>query len=395
MKNVLVHKTDLKSEDQRFINITRIAYLFGALGHLLIGITLYVLKIPELMWMNFVFSVPVFVLAFGLNLKGWYNTALLIAIAELLLHQIAMVYFLGWKSGAQYYLIYLAGVSFFNPKWSKSTQFFVLSTILLTFASIYLLFRNNEIYTLSETVTNMIFLSNSLSSLLLLTLLINYYVRAAIKAENELAKAHQRTRDLLLNILPVKIADRLEEEAGPIADVFPEASILFSDLAGFTEFSKSLPAEKVVEVLNSVFSGFDAIVESHGLEKIKTIGDGYMVASGIPEARSDHAEQLIKCAEEMLKFLEKYNQETQMDLQLRIGINSGKAVAGIIGTTKFAYDLWGDTVNTASRMESHGIAGKIHISRETHQLINGFRATVPRGVIEVKGKGPMETFFIE
>jgi adenylate cyclase len=203
----------------------------------------------------------------------------------------------------------------------------------------------------------------------------------------------QESDDLLHNILPNEIADRLKAERSMIADDFDEASVLFADVAGFTPMSATMSPPELVGLLNAVFTTFDGYVQELGLEKIKTVGDEYMVAAGVPHPRPDHAHAIAELA---LRIQEHCSQQLfeGRDLRMRIGINSGPVVAGIVGTHKFAYDLWGDVVNTASRMESHGVAGSIQISGATHELIGDSFVCEPRGTIEVKGKGEMDTYFL-
>ena len=199
---------------------------------------------------------------------------------------------------------------------------------------------------------------------------------------------------LLLNILPAPIAERLKADAHTIADDFAAASILFADVVGFTPLAQRLPPAQMVGILDRLFSRFDVLVERHGLEKIKTIGDCYMAAAGVPDPCPDHACKTALLALEMREVVAASKLADEADLELRIGINSGPVVAGVIGTKRFLYDLWGDAVNTASRMESHGTPGEIQITRATYELVKDEFVCKPRGTILVKGKGPMETWYL-
>lgn len=214
------------------------------------------------------------------------------------------------------------------------------------------------------------------------------------KMESELRKERNKTENLLLNLLPEPIADRLKEEPGVIADKFEKATILFADLVNFTQISTTMPATKLVYLLNEIFSTFDELTEKHGLEKIKTIGDAYMVAGGIPIARPDHAEASAEMALDMLIAIDELNVKLEGTFDLRIGINSGPVVAGVIGTKKFIYDLWGNAVNTASRMESHGVPGRIQVSFYTYELLRDKYEFEERGLIDIKGQGEMRTYFL-
>ena len=180
-----------------------------------------------------------------------------------------------------------------------------------------------------------------------------------------------------------------------IADGFNATTILFSDIVGFTQFSKKVAPDELVSILNQIFSIFDALTDEYRLEKIKTIGDAYMVAGGIPIPREDHAEAIANMALDMRVELEKYNSQNGHTFQIRTGIHSGEAVAGVIGIKKFIYDLWGDTVNTASRMESHGLPREIQVSEETYELLKDSFTFEERGEIDVKGKGKMKTYLLK
>jgi guanylate cyclase len=211
---------------------------------------------------------------------------------------------------------------------------------------------------------------------------------AALRAEQ--AKAE----NLLLNILPRSIADRLKAETRTIADQFSSASILFADVVDFTPLAERLPPAEVVGLLDHLFSHFDVLAERYGLEKIKTIGDCYMVAAGVPSPRPDHARALALMALDMQAAMRSPDEIDHLGLELRIGINSGPVVAGVIGRKRFLYDLWGDAVNTASRMESHGTSGRIQITRATKELLEDEFICEPRGTIPLKGKGETEAWYL-
>jgi adenylate cyclase len=204
----------------------------------------------------------------------------------------------------------------------------------------------------------------------------------------------QRSEDLLLNILPGSIAQRLKASPGTIADQIPAASVLFADVVDFTPRSEGLSAAEVVGLLDRLFSHFDDLAQAYGLQKIKTIGDAYMVASGVPDARPDHARVLALLALDMVNATKADGEVGDLDLELRIGINSGPVVAGVIGRKRFLYDLWGDAVNTASRMESAGTPDRIQITDATYELLKDEFECEPRGSVTVKGKGEMRTWYL-
>ena len=212
--------------------------------------------------------------------------------------------------------------------------------------------------------------------------------------ETKLAREHERAEQLLSNILPGPIAERLKDNPDLIADQHPEVSILFADIVDFTETSAKLPADELVKALNRVFSRFDDLVEKHGAEKIKTIGDAYMVVVGLPEPRENHAEVMTRLALDMIDAAEEVNRDLGIPVRIRIGINSGPVVAGVIGHKKFAYDLWGDTVNVASRMESSSSAGKILITEATRALLPDSFRIGEAETRQIKGKGEMPVYSV-
>lgn len=209
-----------------------------------------------------------------------------------------------------------------------------------------------------------------------------------------LADEQEKSERLLLNILPEAIAERLKRGENTIADSFADVTVMFADLVGFTKLSANLSPAQLVELLNYIFSAFDSLADKYGLEKIKTIGDAYMVVGGLPTPRKDHAEAIAEMALDMLEKIAQIPTKDGQPLKIRIGINTGAVEAGVIGSKKFTYDLWGDTVNTANRMESHGIPGAIQVTKATYECLSGKYMLKERGVVDVKGKGPMVTYLL-
>jgi len=215
------------------------------------------------------------------------------------------------------------------------------------------------------------------------------------QAEQILQAEQERSERLLLNVLPAPIAAELKRNPKAIASAFSDVTILFADIVGFTEMSAKMQPEALVKVLNHIFSRFDEVTECYGLEKIKTIGDNYMVAGGLPLPNPDHATKIAHMALRMQQIVADFCAETEHCFQLRIGINTGPVVAGVIGTKKFIYDLWGDAVNMASRMESHGLPGRIQVTQTTCDRLADQFILSERGYISVKGKGEMVTYWLE
>ncbi len=217
-----------------------------------------------------------------------------------------------------------------------------------------------------------------------------------LQSQNDLLRQEQeKSERLLLNILPKSIVTQLKEEQNAIAEQFDEATFLFADLVGFTGLSAPMTPEEVVKLLNEIFSTFDQIVERQGLEKIRTIGDSYFVAGGLPVRREDHAEAIADMALEMQEKISRFQWSNGESIKLRIGINTGgPVVAAVIGIKKFAYDVWGDTVNIASRMESQGVPGKIQVTAATYEILQDKYLFEQRGEISVKGRGEMTTYWL-
>jgi class 3 adenylate cyclase len=217
----------------------------------------------------------------------------------------------------------------------------------------------------------------------------------SIREKTEVIEQKNRENErLLLNILPMPIAERLRSGETRIADNYAEVTVLFADLVGFTSLSERKSPQQMVDMLNDLFTRFDSSAERNGVEKIKTIGDAYMAVAGLPTPYKDHARRIVMLAVDILKHIRDFREETGADLSLRIGVNSGPVVAGVIGSTKFIYDLWGDTVNVASRMESHGIPGTIQVTRKVYEQLSREFEFEERGSIEVKGKGVLETWLL-
>lgn len=270
------------------------------------------------------------------------------------------------------------------------------AVVFLTMLSISGLLQplNGRQDSLPESLVTISFVLNIGGVSVVMLIIVNYFQQQKNETYQLLRQEQEKTESLLLNILPKEIAAILKSGNQTIAEHFKEASILFADLVGFTSLTARLAPEEMVNLLNLIFSTFDGLVEKYDLEKIRTIGDNYMVVSGVPRPRPDHAQALARMALEMQQFILNLPPVDGKPILFRIGLNSGPLVGGVIGRKKFVYDVWGDAVNVASRMESQGVAGKIQISDHTRALICGEFDCEPRGIVELKGRGAVTTWFL-
>lgn len=276
-----------------------------------------------------------------------------------------------------------------------STPWFVLFAFLAGLSwKLNYMFAGNSL-PIPRHIKDTFFLMNIIGTTCILYAVMRYFQSQKERTMLELNLEQARSEKLLLNVLPKSIATRLKDNDMRIADSHEAVTILFADIVSFTKMTSSMPPAELVDMLSQLFSRFDALSDDHGLEKIKTIGDGYMVIGGAPLARDDHAIVIAQLAIEMLQAVAEYNVQAGKNIQLRIGISSGHVVAGVIGTSKFAYDIWGDPVNMASRMEKAGLAGQIQVSDVTYELLKKHFILEHRGLIEIKGKGEVNTYLLK
>ena len=308
--------------------------------------------------------------------------------------------FLGTQSGSQFFLVPIAGLTALMTRrvhWPLPIGISILSVGL--FAYIEMALDEGLIAPYGDAVLDGLFVASISGAVALALFPPLLYRQLVAQAEDDLQAARDRAERLLFAILPVAIARQLEESDDTaervIADRFESVTVLFADIVGFTAQTTAMQAENVVARLNSVFSDFDARTQEHGLEKIKTIGDAYMLVGGAPELQSDHADRVVRMALDILADAKVLAAEVWPGLELRIGIHSGPAVAGVIGRTKFSYDLWGDTVNTASRLEGHCPPGSILLSDATKRLLRGGYALRGPHLVDIRGKGELSTWMLE
>ncbi|TGL70958.1 adenylate/guanylate cyclase domain-containing protein [Leptospira levettii] len=388
---------DLKEKDAKFIRLTNaLSIIVGVWLFSIIPSLLPYYPSSQYIIFNSIFFPVLWLFVLYFNYKGWYTFAKLFFLYTAMLCVVFNSLQAGRESDNHLFLLLISIMAFytFPPKQLHYITRVSISALIL-FISVELYLTNKgpiiqappEFFQLGRLITLV-----ALCILVYIVTLFNY--KTLHKAQDLLELEHQKSESLLLNILPASIADRLKSKNEIIADKSSEATILFADIVDFTVLSQTMEPEKIVSILNEIFSEFDTIVQNHNLEKIKTIGDAYMVASGIPEAREDHCEAVALCALDMLSSIENGITQDSKPFKIRIGIHTGPVVAGVIGKSKFIYDLWGDSVNTASRMESHGAEGKIHVSKEVYQKLKSNFTFETKREIQVKGKGIMETYFL-
>jgi class 3 adenylate cyclase len=342
-------------------------------------------------------AIAIYVIGFALLSTGRRWLGVFLFTHAVVANLAVLTVILGTLCGNQYYFIAVGvGAMFVWPRAYKRMR---VPLAALGLALFYLSIRVAEPGPivgppLPREMVESIFFRQTMGAYAITFGLAFYALYATETAEAALEREHRQSESLLLNILPKAIADRLKERSDVIADSFDDVTILFADVVGFTPLSASLPPDELVAILNRLFSEFDKLAEKYGLEKVKTIGDAYMVAGGVPVARSDHAQAIARMALEMMEVSRSTHAAHRQALSLRIGINSGPAIAGVIGIKKFAYDLWGDTVNTASRMESHGVPGAIQVTEATQRLLRDEFEFEDRGPVDVKGKGRMNVYIL-
>lgn len=310
---------------------------------------------------------------------------------------LAITAFLGTDSGVQLYYMAVAALAVVFIGFARIVLcgIFVAIAAGLHILAHFWLPAQSTIIAVEPWLADSTYIVSVVAVFGLLFAIVFYGLRQTARAEAVAEREYARSEGLLVNILPSAIAERLKGgQESIIADNFASASILFVDLVGFTSRASHMPPSELIVFLNGVFSRFDTLVAKYGVEKIKTIGDAYMVAAGLPETRPDHADAAADLALDMLAAAADVRDPDGNPVAFRIGIGSGPVVAGVVGTRKFAYDVWGDTVNVAARMESQGEPGRIQISDDTHALLSERFHCEERGVIEVRGRGPLKTWFL-
>ena len=390
----LVPPSQMTAADRRFVGIIRIGVVLGLVFHISFLAVFTLLELWVLAAFN-LFSVAVFVVAILLVARGRLTTTFWLSGAEVTAHAILATAWLGLDAGFHFYLLVMAAIVLLAPLYTYRQRIAVALGYIVMLLALVAWAANRVPLAAVDPGWLLAFDLGNLSGLALVGgAIVMVWVATVDRAERALEAEYARSEGLLANMMPASIAARLKANPGTIAERFESATVLFADIVDFTGLAGRMPADALVRLLDEVFSAFDELVEARGLEKIKTIGDAYMVVAGLPTPREDHAEAMIDLARAMLEEAARHSDDAGAPLRLRIGINSGRVVAGVIGRRKFAYDLWGDTVNMAARMESAGLPGTVQLTRATRDLLPTRIATMPRGPVEIKGKGTVETYLL-
>ncbi len=383
-----------KDIQERHYQIAKVGLLVSLLLHLVFLVSFSLLQVTLLAWFN-VLSVVVLGAAIYYNGKREFYMAYTFAYVEVLSHQVLATVLLGWESGFHFYISFCIVGPLLMAKGYRIWKGITLGG---AFAAYLLLFFYSRMFgplvSLNSVILSLFGTLNIIGFILLLIIVIYLFHETVYRYELAIDNERKHATSLLGNIFPKSISQRLEHEKS-IADGFSDASVLFADIVGFTRFCDTVSPERLVSILDNLFERFDRLTDRYECEKIKTIGDSYMVVCGIPEVNNAHAQKIIQFGLGMINELAEFNREQNLEFLLRIGVNSGPVVAGVIGTKKFSYDLWGATVNMASRMESTGVANKIQVTGSTRDAANGFFNFHPRGSVFIKGLGETETFLVE
>lgn len=387
-------KENFLTTEKRYLQVSNIAAIMGVLFNgVWMFIALSISEISSAVW-NGLLSL-LFLAVLVLNQKGKRIAASVWLAISAYISMLVFLYLSGYSSGITnvcFLIILLPYMTFPRKARRLAHAFSLLACFTLVFAVVFqaefIAHQENFDPHLSQMV------NISMTALICFALIWSLSVLID-QSEDSLLAEQKKSDDLLHNILPANIIKDLKESGKTIPKRHKNVSILFTDFEGFTHLVASIPAITLVNELNDIFGQFDLIMEETGVEKIETIGDAYMAACGLENELSKHAESCIKAAKKMLAYLEERNQNHEIKWKMRIGIHSGTVVAGVVGKKKFAYDLFGDTINTASRMESAGESGKINISSSTFELVKDEFNCISRGKVFVKGKGELDMYFVE
>ena len=379
----------------RYLRVTNIASILGGIFNAIwMLITIYLTDAPIIYGSNALLGL-MFLIVLIFNNKGWRVLATVWLTIASYISVLLFLYLLGYSSGVAVicFLIIILPYMTFPRKARKLAHGFSILACLTLIVTVILQSNINAHYDELDPYLSQI-VNISITGFICLALIWSMSVLID-RSEESLMAEQIKSDDLLHNILPVNVAKDLKETGRTIPQRHENVTILFTDFKGFTELVASISEITLVNELNDIFGRFDEIVEEAGVEKIETIGDAYVAACGLGEGITEHAINCITAAQQMIYYLEERNSNHEIKWRMRVGIHSGPIVAGVVGKKKFRYDLFGDTINTASRMESSGEPGKINISETTYQLVKNDINCESRGKIQAKGKGEMEMYFVK
>ncbi len=382
-------------DEFRYYSLMRVVVSLAWLLHAFYLVLFFALGIKDLFYIQFL-SLGIFSFAFYLNERRKYFLSVALGAFEVIAHQIICAAFIGSESGFQYYLL-ISGMlpSLLPPGKLLFKSVILLSSLIGFLLIIFMIAEQTPVYELGSEAAFWFNFSNISVTFFFFGIYGMYFTKAMEDTEGKLKVEREKSDSLLNNILPEHIANELKVTGKAEPRRFENVTILFTDFKGFTELVASIPAITLVKELNDIFSQFDDIMAEEGVEKIQTIGDAYVAICGILEKDSDHAYKCVRAAKRMLEFLETRNTQNKIQWSMRVGIHSGPIVAGVVGKRKFAYNLFGDTINTASRFETNSEPGKINISSSTYEEIKDRFSCEYRGKIQAKGKGELEMYFVK
>ncbi len=388
-------KKQISATEIRYLRVTNITSLLGTVFMAIWMIVAFYLTDNSIVYGSNCLMGLLFLIVLVFNWKGWKVLASTWVNISSFIGVLVFLYLLGYSSGvaAIYFILIIIPYMTFPQKARKAAHGFSLLACLSLIVTVIFQYRITPHFDVMDPYL-LQSVNLSVTGFICLTLIWSLSVLID-RSEEALMAEQKKSDDLLHNILPANIIKDLKESGKTIPKRHKNVTILFTDFEDFTELVASIPPITLINELNDIFGRFDEIMEETGVEKIETIGDAYMAACGLEEEITDHAVNCIRAAQKMLSYLEERNKSHELIWKMRVGIHSGTIVAGVVGKKKFAYDLFGDTMNTASRIESSGEAGKINISSSTYELVKNDFTCLSRGKIFAKGKGKLEMYFVE
>ncbi len=397
----------IELDNLHFYLLCNLVLTLGMFDHFFWIFTFFIFDTPIMSLVNTV-SLIVYIISIIINRRGLHFTSSVIMVSEIILHQVIAIWYFGSLAGFQYYIMVITLFPFLMPrgKWNLKGALLLLCVTAFVILDYFDISKHIPIYHLTNTQQLFLKISNTIFAFVSLALSGAYFTISIYRTEEklfqrttELKVEKDKSDELLLNILPAETANELKLTGHAEAKLLQSITIVFTDFKNFTKICEQLSATLLVQEIDYYFKAIDVIVYKYDLEKIKTIGDAYMCVAGISGTDSNHPQRAVACALEILNFMEVEKQkrisENRMYFEMRAGIHTGSVIAGVVGIKKFAYDIWGDAVNIASRMESSGEVGKINVSADTYVLIKNEFHCIPRGKILAKNKGEVDMYLVD